>query len=132
MAVVAFYSLIPQVFYADAPDTPYSPCEDPDDPACANLPCDARLSGLLGDLLDRLADQSANPRREDQSRFFQLWDANYRSLAPLCEDQSATSYEALAHLRYRVETDLVQLDERYLPILEQLPPRRRPGATQAP
>jgi hypothetical protein len=123
MAVVAFYSLIPQIFFAATPDTPYSPCAENEASDCRDMPCDARLSGLMGILLDHLSERSANPRAGEQSDFFRQWDASYRSLAPLCENENLSSYEALARLRYRVETDLVQLRERYLPILEHLPPR---------
>ena len=122
MAIVAFYSLIPQVFYPTARADAFTPCPPQTAETCPPESCRDGIMLLRERLLEYAADQTRAPRLSDDAGWFTVWDGDYHSLTAVCGDTEVDGYRALSNLRYRVETDLEQMDEIYLPLLERLPP----------
>ena len=121
MAVVAFYSLIPQVFYPIARADAFTPCPPQTTRTCPPESCHDGIMLLRERLLEYAADQTRTPRLSDDAAWFSVWDGDYHSISGDCNGQDADAYRALSNLRYRVETDLEQMDELYLPLLQRLP-----------
>lgn len=107
IAVVSFYSLVPQIFWPTTTET----LEE-------SARCDAELRVLVAQLREHAADVAADrvaPTPDDTTRddtddgddtssepFFRRWDARYVALASRCEGDAR--YDRVGTLRHRIDT----------------------------
>lgn len=103
IAVVSFYSLIPQIFWPTTPET----LEE-------SARCDAELRVLVAQLREHAADIAADRVPNDGAHtdaanganastdFFRRWDDRYVALASRCEGDAR--YDRVGTLRHRIDT----------------------------
>lgn len=107
IAVVSFYSLVPQIFWPTTTET----LEE-------SARCDGELRVLVAQLREHAADVAADrvapTRATDTTRddadgdasssdqFFRRWDARYVALASRCEGDAR--YDRVGTLRHRIDT----------------------------
>ena len=105
IAVVSFYSLVPQIFWPTTPET----LEE-------SARCDAELRVLVAQLREHAADVAADRVPNDGAHedadaadaanastdFFRRWDDRYVALASRCEGDAR--YDRVGTLRHRIDT----------------------------
>lgn len=118
LAIVGFYSIIPQVFF------PKSSYEQP-----AGATCEDGVTALRGELLARAGQRvSGGGVAEDETslrRWLDDWDDRYAAVGDGCEGSAGEAWAALGRLRHRTEITLRRFDEEQAPLVREIDRRLR-------
>ncbi|MEZ4251479.1 MAG: hypothetical protein R3B99_24975 [Polyangiales bacterium] len=117
VAVVSFYSLIPQIFWPKSHDT----LEE-------TGTCEMELTSLVERLRAHVAATVGGEAPEEE--FFRRWDDRYVALRPRCEDDDR--YARVGTLRHRIDTTEKRFAREDGRLFEEVERSLRPAARTRP